>query len=333
MKPISIYFDKTLAFLAIVLALFATAIPAFAEQAATAVPSNEKKKDEIGQLTSNSLGERLAEARRQAQLLSLKRIMVSHAESQLSSIQRDAGDTLNDGSTGKLDPMFEAILKDLKQLDKAVKALDMEQQRLSNASANPPVTAATSAVPQPVDLLVEGIDILEAAVHRGEAHVGDFIEVAQLLHHQLADQPRRHFALPESAQVVADPLDGGLDVGRADRTLLQRLAHAGEQLFRVEWFARPVALDHLRHQQLRGLERREPLLALQTLATPADLPTLAGEAGVDHLRFAVAAEGAIHGCGTRSGTVDGEATAQCRHLAAHALEYRGIGDDATLAVG
>ena len=152
MKPISIYFDKTLAFLAIVLALFATAIPAFAEQAATAVPSNEKKKDEIGQLTSNSLGERLAEARRQAQLLSLKRIMVSHAESQLSSIQRDAGDTLNDGSTGKLDPMFEAILKDLKQLDKAVKALDMEQQRLSNASANPPVTAATSAVPQPVDM-------------------------------------------------------------------------------------------------------------------------------------------------------------------------------------
>ena len=66
-------------------------------------------------------------------------------------------------------------------------------------------------MPQPLDLLAEGLDVLEAAIHRGEAHVGDLVELAQLFHHDLADLPRSDLALAEAAQLARDVLDGFLD--------------------------------------------------------------------------------------------------------------------------
>ena len=78
-------------------------------------------------------------------------------------------------------------------------------------------------VPQPLDFLAERLDVLEAAVHRGEAHVCHLVQVPQLLHDQLAHHARGNFALAEHAQLVADAPDGLLDRLEADRALLQRL--------------------------------------------------------------------------------------------------------------
>ena len=56
-------------------------------------------------------------------------------------------------------------------------------------------SSALGIVLEALDLLAERADVLEAAIDRGEAHVGDLVEVAQLVHHPLAELARRHLAL------------------------------------------------------------------------------------------------------------------------------------------
>src|SRR5256886_13661188 len=45
------------------------------------------------------------------------------------------------------------------------------------------------------------LDVLELAVHGGEAHVGHLVQVAQLLHHELPDRARGHFPVAEAAHL------------------------------------------------------------------------------------------------------------------------------------
>src|SRR6185295_4120061 len=135
-----------------------------------------------------------------------------------------------------------------------------------------------------IDFFAERVDVLEAAVHRRESHVRDLVEIVQLLHRQLADQPRVHFALAERAQFVADVHDRGIERFARHRALLQRLEHAIAELAFVERLAAGVVLDDARHHQLGRLERRETLVALQALAAAADLLSFAGQARVDDFR-------------------------------------------------
>ena len=155
---------------------------------------------------------------------------------------------------------------------------------------------ARGAMSQALDLLAERVDVLEAAVDRGEAHVGDFVELVQLLHHDLADLPRRHFALAERCAACGRcarrrPRSPRSTTGRFSSALM----HAAAQLALVERLARCVALDDARHDQLGGLERGEALAAGQALAAPADLRALARQARVDDLGVVVRAERAMHG--------------------------------------
>src|SRR5690606_40319053 len=54
---------------------------------------------------------------------------------------------------------------------------------------------AGQVVLEPVEFLAEVRHVLERAVHRGETHVADVVELAQLRHHELADPPRCDLAL------------------------------------------------------------------------------------------------------------------------------------------
>src|SRR5690606_29779100 len=102
-------------------------------------------------------------------------------------------------------------------------------------------------------------------------------------------------ALADRLQPVDDPVDAGLDVLALDRALLQRHQDAVTQLRLVERLAPVVALGHVGHDQLGGLERREALAAFDAGAAPSNLPALAGEARVDDLRVLEIAERAVHG--------------------------------------
>ena len=162
-------------------------------------------------------------------------------------------------------------------------------------------------------------------IDRGKAHVGNFVQMTQLLHHELADGARRHLALAEAAQLVNTRLDRCVDAARA---LTGRFSSAFSMPLRSlrssNRFAAAIALDHQRHQQLGGLEGREALATAQTLAPAADLAALAGEARVRHLGLYVAAEGTMHRLPRAPAfslrAVHREATAQLEHLRPHPLD-------------
>src|SRR5687767_1546302 len=78
--------------------------------------------------------------------------------------------------------------------------------------------------------VARSIHVREAAVDRGEADVGDLVELAQLLHHHLAQPAGIDLALAEREHLLLDALDGGIDELGGDRALVQRALEARAQL-------------------------------------------------------------------------------------------------------
>ncbi len=176
----------------------------------------------------------------------------------------------------------------------ALPCAEFPDHRATAAVARGPRCARARGVPllaQPIDGLAERFHVLEAPVHGGKAHVGYLVKMPQFFHDQLAHLPRRYFALSQHPQPVTDARYGRLYRITADRSLLQRLDHAGRQLGFIERFAAAVALDHARQQQFGRLEGGEALAAIQTLTPPADLPAVAGQARVGYTGVGVIAEG------------------------------------------
>src|SRR5690606_29882477 len=147
---------------------------------------------------------------------------------------------------------------------------------------------------EPVELLAEVGDVLERAVHRGEAHETDVVELAQFGDHELAHAARRQFAFGGHAQLVHDRAHRRLDLFFRHRPLVQRAVHAGAQLARIEGLAPAVVLDDGRQLELDGLERAEAFAAGLALAPAPDRRAVVGRARIDDLGVLVLAEGAMH---------------------------------------
>ena len=137
-------------------------------------------------------------------------------------------------------------------------------------------------------------DVLERAIHGGEADVADGVELVQFLHHHLADLPRRDLALAERQDLLDDAVDGGVDVIGGDRPLVQCALEARADLLGVEVGTVAVGLHHLRQPQLDGLVGGEPLLAGDAAAAAADGVAGLGDARIDDLRIDAAAERTLH---------------------------------------
>ena len=148
---------------------------------------------------------------------------------------------------------------------------------------------------QLIDFGAKRLDVLKAAVHGGEAHVPDFVQMPQFFHDHIADAARGDLALAQTAQPVTYSGNGGFDRVTTDGALLQRPLHSSEQLVLIERLATAVVLDDGGKQQLRGFESREALRAFETFAAPANLTPFAGEARVDDFSLRVTAKWAMHG--------------------------------------
>src|SRR3954469_18267516 len=135
---------------------------------------------------------------------------------------------------------------------------------------------------------------LELPVDRGEADVGDLVELGELAHHEVADTRGGHLALAERAQPLDHAVDRALDLVRGDRALSQREHHAADQLVAVEVRAAAILLDQARHLQVDAFIGREALFAPGTFAPPARGVRFQVRPGVDHLGLLGATEGASH---------------------------------------
>src|SRR5262249_4063007 len=141
-------------------------------------------------------------------------------------------------------------------------------------------------------------DILEVPIHRREAHERHFVEMPQLLHHELTHRARLNFPLSQSPNLVKNAAERCIDRLATDGPLFERLLHPAANFVLIERLAGAIRLHDDGHDQLRRLERGEALAAAQALAATAHLPPFAREARVRDFGVYVAAEGAIHRAAT-----------------------------------
>src|SRR5947207_186698 len=97
-------------------------------------------------------------------------------------------------------------------------------------------------------------------IHRGEPHVGDFVEPLQFFHHERADVRRGDLLLRPLLERPLDAIRDRLERRDAHRALLARFEQPGDELLALEPLARAVLLhDHVG-------DFIDPLVAREALA-------------------------------------------------------------------
>src|SRR5262249_18335387 len=138
------------------------------------------------------------------------------------------------------------------------------------------------------------LGLAEIAIDRGEAHIGDVVERAQMLHHGLTDYLRGNLGFTGGFEFAHDGGDHLLHPLRLDPALAQRDLHRAHQLVAVERHAAAVALDHGQLAQLNALEGREAEIAGDAHAPPADHGRVLGRTRVLYLRIETVAVWTAH---------------------------------------
>src|SRR6185369_9898167 len=114
------------------------------------------------------------------------------------------------------------------------------------------------------------LGLAEIAIDRGEAHIGDVVELAQMLHHDLADRLRGNLRLAAAFEFAHDRGDHFFDSLGIDRAFAQGDLQRAHQLVTVERHAPAVALDHGQFAQLHPLEGGEAEIAGYADPPPPD---------------------------------------------------------------
>src|SRR3954452_2831923 len=138
------------------------------------------------------------------------------------------------------------------------------------------------------------LGLAEIAIHRGEAHIGDVVELAQMLHHDLADGFRRNLRLAAALQLAHDRRHHLLDPFRIDLALAQGNLQRAHQLVAIERHAAAVALDHRELAQLHPLKSGEAEIARDADPQPPDHRGILGRTRVLYLRIETVAAWAAH---------------------------------------
>src|SRR5829696_355927 len=138
------------------------------------------------------------------------------------------------------------------------------------------------------------LGLAEIAIDGGEAHISDVIELAQVLHHDLADRLRGYFRLAAAFEFAHDRGNHLLDPFRIDRPLAQGDLQRAHQLVAIERHPAAVALDHGQFAQLHPLEGREPEVAGDAHPPPPDHGRILSRTRILHLRIETVAAGTAH---------------------------------------
>lgn len=145
-----------------------------------------------------------------------------------------------------------------------------------------------------LELFNERARILELTVDAGEAHVGDLIELAQVLHHEFAEPVALDFTLEVGVKFVLDRGHDRFDLLIADRSLPAGLFQAALDLAPLEGNARAVFLHDLDRDFLDPFVGRVTPLAGETFSTTTNGETILAGSRVDDPIIVDTAKRTIH---------------------------------------
>src|SRR5215217_5683038 len=148
--------------------------------------------------------------------------------------------------------------------------------------------------PQLLDLAAQVFDILELAVDRGEADVGDLVEGFQLAQHALPDCAGGDFGSASGQEIGFDAGQDVVDRILTDRALGERHPELLAQLDRIEVLAAAVLLDDHQIGALDPFVGREAPTADRALPAAANAVAPAQLAAVDDPGVVRTAERAAH---------------------------------------
>jgi len=146
-----------------------------------------------------------------------------------------------------------------------------------------------------LNFLAELTHVAEIAINGGEPHVGNLVDLSQLLQDEFANPFGGDLLLHEVLQSPFDLLGNSLQRSQGDSSPLASPEQTFDDLLRIELLACPVALDHLDGDLLDVLERRETPTARTAFATTPDRRTLLRGSRVDNPTVRMAAMRTTHG--------------------------------------
>lgn len=144
------------------------------------------------------------------------------------------------------------------------------------------------------DHVLEFRDVLEAAIDRSEADVGDFVEPFQFFHDAFTNALRADLALAHRENFLFDAADGGVDRFGRNWSFAQCQHQAGAQFGGGEFDSAAIFLDDDRHREFDALISGEAFVAFDAAAATADGVALFRCAGVEDLGVFVVAERTFH---------------------------------------
>jgi hypothetical protein len=156
-------------------------------------------------------------------------------------------------------------------------------------------TASGSLVKyQVLQFIEESLDILEVAIDRCEAHIGDLVQIAEPLHDQFSYLRSRYLSISAVRELSLDRIYYFGEFSHWDRSLLTCFEEPAEYFLAVELFPTAVLLDDHIRDFIAPFIRRETALAAQALAAAANNFALLTLSGVDDAILLEAAERTGH---------------------------------------
>lgn len=150
-----------------------------------------------------------------------------------------------------------------------------------------------------LDRFHELINVLKLAVHGGEPHVGNLVQLVEFPHDFFTDHPGLDLRFTRILQAFFNPVHRGFECGAADRPLFTRLFQAGHDFGTVERLPPVVFFNDRGKIFFNPFIGREATTTSETFPAPADDFAFPGRAGINHFVVESITEGTLHaGAGT-----------------------------------
>jgi hypothetical protein len=137
-------------------------------------------------------------------------------------------------------------------------------------------------------------NVLEFQINRGEADIGDLIEIFETAHDHLADFGGVSFTFRGRLDIGFDGVDDRLQFAGGDGALFASAEESGHDLVAVERFPASVFLNYHVRDFIDSFIAREAAFAFQAFSAPANGVPFSRFTRVDYFVFYMTAKRALH---------------------------------------